>query len=138
MEFDRVWTMANWERLLVGDLFNQGVVGGLLLTLLLGMSAIVLSTVLGSIVGIMRSSSSRAMSIPSMVYVQAFRNVPLLILVFWAYFFPSVFGGQISKFASVLIALTLFNAAYIAEIISGGIRSVGRGHVEAARALGLN
>ena len=138
MEFERVWTMANWERLLVGDLFNQGVIGGLLMTLLLGISAIVLSTVLGGIVGVMRTSSWRTVSVTSAVYVQAFRNVPLLILVFWAYFFPTVFGLQLSKFASVLIALTLFTAAYIAEIVSGGIRSVGRGHVEAARALGLS
>ena len=138
MEFERVWTAANWERLLVGDLVNQGVLGGLLLTLLLGITAIVLSTALGAIVGTMRSSSWRIMSIVSAVYVQAFRNVPLLILVFWAYFFPSVFGLQLSKFASVLIALTLFTSAYIAEIVSGGIRSVGRGHIEAARALGLS
>jgi polar amino acid transport system permease protein len=138
VEFERVWTMANWERLLVGDLFNQGVIGGLLMTLLLGTSAIVLSTVLGGIVGVMRTSSWRTVSVASAVYVQAFRNVPLLILVFWAYFFPTIFGLQLSKFASVLIALTLFTAAYIAEIVSGGIRSVGRGHVEAARALGLS
>jgi polar amino acid transport system permease protein len=138
VEFERVWTMANWERLLVGDLFNQGVIGGLLMTLLLGTSAIVLSTVLGGIVGVMRASSWRTVSVLSAVYVQAFRNVPLLILVFWAYFFPAVFGLQLSKFASVLIALTLFTAAYIAEIVSGGIRSVGRAQVEAARALGLN
>jgi polar amino acid transport system permease protein len=138
VEFERVWTLANWERLLVGDLFNQGVIGGLLMTLLLGTTAIVLSTALGAIVGVMRTSSWRTISAASAVYVQAFRNVPLLILVFWAYFFPTVFGLQLSKFASVLIALTLFTAAYIAEIVSGGIRSVGRGHVEAARALGLS
>jgi polar amino acid transport system permease protein len=138
VEFERVWTAANWERLLVGDLLNQGVLGGLLLTLLLGGAAIVFSTVLGAIVGTMRSASWRTIRIISAVYVQAFRNVPLLILVFWAYFFPSVFGLQLSKFASVLVALTLFTSAYIAEIVSGGIRSVGRGHIEAGRALGLS
>jgi len=138
VEFERVWTAANWERLLVGDLLNQGVLGGLLLTLLLGGAAIVFSTVLGAIVGTMRSASWRTISIISAVYVQTFRNVPLLILVFWAYFFPSVFGLQLSKFASVLVALTLFTSAYIAEIVSGGIRSVGRGQIEAGRALGLS
>jgi polar amino acid transport system permease protein len=138
VQHDQFWTAANWERLLVGDLLNQGVAGGLLVTLLLSASAIVLSTVLGGILGIMRSSSRRTLSVVSAVYVQAFRNVPLLILVFWAYFFPAVFGLQLSKFASVLIALTLFTAAYIAEIVRGGIRSVERGYVEAARALGLS
>jgi polar amino acid transport system permease protein len=138
VQFDRVWTAANWERLLVGDLFNQGAIGGLLMTLLLGLSSVALATLLGGIVGVMRDSSWRLVSAPSTIYVQVFRNVPLLILVFWAYFFPAVVGLQLSKFASVLLALTLFTAAYIAEIVRGGIRSVDHGHVEAARALGMS
>jgi polar amino acid transport system permease protein len=138
MQFERVWTAANWERLLVGDLFNKGVMGGLLLTLVLGISSIVISTVLGGVIGVMRSSSRSALSLPSAVYVQIFRSVPLLILVFWAYFFPPTLGIEISKFSSVLLALTLFTAAYIGEIIHGGIRSVAPGHIEAARALGMS
>jgi polar amino acid transport system permease protein len=138
MQFERVWTAANWERLLVGDLFNKGVMGGLLLTLVLGISSVVISTVLGGIIGVMRSSSRGALSVPSAVYVQIFRSVPLLILVFWAYFFPPTLGIEISKFSSVLLALTLFTAAYIGEIIHGGIRSVAPGHIEAARALGMS
>jgi polar amino acid transport system permease protein len=138
MQFERVWTAANWERLLVGDLFNKGVMGGLLLTLVLGISSIVISTVLGGVIGVMRSSSRSALSLPSAVYVQIFRSVPLLILIFWAYFFPPTLGIEISKFSSVLLALTLFTAAYIGEIIHGGIRSVAPGHIEAARALGMS
>jgi polar amino acid transport system permease protein len=138
MQFERVWTAANWERLLVGDLFNKGVMGGLLLTLILGLLSILFATVLGAIIGLMRSSPRRALTLPSGLYVQLFRSVPLLILVFWAYFFPPVVGLQISKFTSVLIALTLFTAAYIGEIVHGGIRSVPRSHVEAARALGMS
>jgi polar amino acid transport system permease protein len=137
MLWERVWTAANWERLLVGDLFSQGVIGGLLLTLLLGLSAILLATLLGVIIGAMRESAWFLLRAFSMAYVQLFRNVPLVILLFWAYFFPSVAGLQLSKFSSVLLALTLFTAAYIAEIVRGGIRSVPRGHVEAARALGM-
>jgi len=137
MQFDRVWTTANWERLLVGDLASQGVMGGLLLTLLLGFSSIGLATLLGTIIGVLRDSPWRLLRAGCTIYVQAFRNVPLLILVFWAYFFPAALGLQLSKFASVLLALTLFTAAYIAEIVRGGIRSVNHGHVEAARALGM-
>ena len=138
MQFERVWTAANWERLLVGDLFNKGVMGGLLLTLVLGLTSIVVATLLGAGIGVMRSSPRRALSLTSAVYVQAFRSVPLLILIFWAYFFPPVLGMQVSKFTSVLIALTLFTAAYIGEIVHGGIRSVASGHIEAARALGMS
>jgi len=138
MQFERVWTAANWERLLVGDLFNKGVMGGLLLTLVLGLSSIVIATLLGAGIGVMRSSTRRALSVPAAIYVQAFRSVPLLILIFWAYFFPPTFGVQVSKFTSVLIALTLFTTAYIGEIVHGGIRSVASGHIEAARALGMS
>jgi len=138
MQWERVWTAANWERLLVGDLFHHGVIGGVLLTLLLGMASIFLASVLGAIIGVMRESAFFLLRACSMGYVQAFRNVPLLILVFWAYFFPSALGLQLSKFSSVLLALTLFTAAYIAEIVRGGIRSVARGHIEAARALGMS
>jgi len=138
MQFERVWTAANWERLLVGDLFNKGVMGGLLLTLVLGLASIGMATLLGAGIGILRASPRRVLSLPSAVYVQAFRSVPLLILIFWAYFFPPALGVQVSKFTSVLIALTLFTAAYIGEIVHGGIRSVASGHIEAARALGMS
>jgi polar amino acid transport system permease protein len=138
MQFERVWTAANWERLLVGDLFNKGIMGGLLLTLVLGVTSIVVATLLGAGIGVMRSSPRRALNLTSAVYVQAFRSVPLLILIFWAYFFPPALGLQVSKFTSVLLALTLFTAAYIGEIVHGGIRSVASGHIEAARALGMS
>jgi polar amino acid transport system permease protein len=138
MQFERVWTAANWERLLVGDLFYKGAMGGLLLTLVLGLSSIVLATLLGGLLGVMRSSPRRALRTSATIYVQIFRSVPLLILVFWAYFFPPALGLELSKFASVLMALTLFTAAYIGEIIHGGIRSVAPGHIEAARALGMS
>jgi polar amino acid transport system permease protein len=138
MQFERVWTAANWERLLVGDLFNKGIMGGLLLTLVLGVTSIVVATLLGAGIGVMRSSPRRALNLTSAVYVQAFRSVPLLILIFWAYFFPPALGLQASKFTSVLLALTLFTAAYIGEIVHGGIRSVASGHIEAARALGMS
>jgi polar amino acid transport system permease protein len=138
MQFERVWTAANWERLLAGDLFNDGAMGGLLLTLVLGFASIALATLLGTGIGIMRASPRRALGVLSGVYVHAFRSVPLLILIFWAYFFPPVLGMQVSKFMSALVAITLFSAAYIGEIVHGGIRSVAKGHIEAARALGMS
>jgi polar amino acid transport system permease protein len=138
VNWDRVWTAANWERLLFGDLFNTGQPGGLLVTLAIGVSAIVASTAIGGILGIMRSSERKWLWMPALLYIQAFRNVPLLILVFWAFFFPPVIGLELSQFSSVLLALTLFTGAYIAEIVRGGIRSVSRGHIEAARALGMS
>jgi polar amino acid transport system permease protein len=137
MNWDLVWTSNNWSRLLFGDI-TRGELGGLLLTLALSVVGIFFSTILGALIGIMRTSRSRLVNIPATIYVLTLRNIPLLILVFWAYFVPPYFGLEISKFASVGIALILFTAAYIAEIVRGGIRSVARGNIEGARALGLS
>lgn len=138
MNWDRVWTAKNWERLLFGNWFSTGEAGGLLLTLQIGLLAIVLSTIIGAAVGLLRNSSSRWLWMPAAAYIEGLRNVPLLILVFWAYFVPPHLGVQTSKFASVLVALTLFTSAYIAEVVRGGILAVPRGAVDAARAIGLN
>jgi polar amino acid transport system permease protein len=64
--------------------------------------------------------------------------VPLLILVFWAYFVPPYLGIETSKSFSVTVALTLFTTAYIAEYIRGGIVSIPHTQREAARTLGLS
>jgi polar amino acid transport system permease protein len=138
MNWHKVWTAENIERLLVGDLFTQGRVGGLLLTVSIAAIAIVLSTLLGMIVGVMRASDRPLLRLPATAYIETFRNVPLLILVFWAYFVPPYLGIQTSKFFSVAVALTMFTTAYIAEYIRGGILSVPETQKEAARTLGLS
>jgi len=81
MNWERVWTPNNLERMLVGDLFTQGQVGGLLLTLWIAGIAIVLSTLLGMVIGVMRASERRIVRLPALVYIESFRNIPLLILV---------------------------------------------------------
>jgi polar amino acid transport system permease protein len=137
MNWDRVWTYDNLRRLLIGDL-PGGEVGGLLLSLTIALLAIFGSTVLGAIVGIMRTSRIAAVRMPATVYVQTLRNIPLVILVFWAYFVPPHFGWQTSKFASVLVALIMFTSAYLAENVKSGILSIPHSQTEAARSLGLS
>lgn len=137
MNWQLVLTEANFERLIVGDL-SRGDPGGLLLTLVLSVASIVLSTILGTGLALLRASSRPVLYVPAVMYIEGLRNVPLLILVFWAYFMPPYFGFELSKFLSVLVALTLFTAAYVAEVLRGGIRAVPRGEIEAARALGLS
>jgi polar amino acid transport system permease protein len=138
MSLDRVWSAANWERFMVGDLFNGGQMGGLALTLAIGLLAIPAATLIGSVFGVMRAANSRALRMAALIYVHAFRNVPLLILVFWAYFLPPLLGFELSRFMSVLIAIVLFTGAYITEIVASGIRAVPSTHLQAARALGLS
>jgi polar amino acid transport system permease protein len=138
MDWDKVWTPLNLERMLVGDLFTQGHAGGLLVTLAIAAIAIVGSTILGMLLGVMRASDRRSLWLPALLYIQCLRSVPLLILIFWAYFIPPYFGVETSKSVSVAIALTLFTTAYIAEYIRGGILSVPDTQREAARTLGLS
>ena len=138
MDWAKVWTPLNLERLLVGDLFTQGRVGGLLLTIVIAAIAIAGATVLGAVLGLMRASRNRLLRYPALVYIQIFRSVPLLILVFWAYFVPPYLGIETSKSFSVTVALTVFTAAYIAEYIRGGILSVPNTQREAAKTLGLS
>jgi polar amino acid transport system permease protein len=138
MSLERVWSAANWERFLVGDIFNGGEWGGLAVTLAIGLMAVPAATLLGSAFGVMRAARSRWLRMAALAYVHAFRNVPLVILVFWAYFLPPVLGFELSRFTSVLIAIVLFTGAYITEIVASGIRAVPSNHVQAARALGLS
>jgi len=138
MNFTNVWTADNWQRFLVGDLLNNGQWGGLAVTLAISLLAIPLATAIGALFGIMRASSFRLPRVVSMLYVNTFRNVPLVILIFWAYFLPPVLGFDLSQFISVLLAITLFSGAYMTDIVASGIRSIAATHRQAARALGLS
>jgi glutamate/aspartate transport system permease protein len=71
-------------------------------------------------------------------YVDAFRSTPLILVIFWFYFaVPIVIGRPIGGLYSVLIAFTLFEAAYYCEIIRAGISSVRRAQIHAGLAIGL-
>jgi polar amino acid transport system permease protein len=137
MNWAQVWSLDNLRRLFVGELWD-GQPGGLLLTVILGVLVIALSTPLGTAIGLLREHRLRLLRIPAAAYVHILRNIPTIVLVFWAYFAPPYLGFEVSRFTSVAIALTLGASAYIAENVRGGVRAVPRGHIEAARILGLS
>ncbi|WP_422002393.1 amino acid ABC transporter permease [Reyranella sp.] len=136
MNWELVFTENNVRRLLIGDWPRS--LGGVALTIELSLIGIVLATLLGLAVGYLRFAGSRPVRWLAGLYVELLRNIPLLVLIFWAYFAPPYFGWEPSKFVSVLVAIVLFNAAYLAEIVRGGLLSVPVGQVEAARAMGLS
>jgi glutamate/aspartate transport system permease protein len=71
-------------------------------------------------------------------YVNFFRSLPLILVIFWLYFLvPLILGHSVGSFYSVLVAFVLFEAAYYSEIVRAGISSVGSGQIAAARAIGL-
>lgn len=117
---------------------------GALITIGLTLSVAVLSMILGSLIGIMRLSLSRPLSIAARAYIEFFRGTPLIVQIFWIYFgFPILARGvglplKFTPLTAAILALTLNTAAYIAEIVRGSIQSIEIGQREAAKALGLN
>lgn len=126
-----------WLYFLVGQ-YPNGPLGGLALTLLLATLGLLLGLPLGIVLGLARVSPIAWLRLPVTALVFVVRGIPLLMVVFWAYFFlPSVTGVKTDQFATMLIALVVFDAVYLAEIVRAGIQGVPRGQVEAARSLGL-
>ncbi|MGN6528635.1 MAG: amino acid ABC transporter permease [Burkholderiaceae bacterium] len=126
-----------WLYFLVGQ-YPAGPLGGLALTVVLASLALVGAMPVGVALGLARISPWRALRWPVTAIVYVVRGVPLLMVIFWAYFFlPSVTGVKTGQFSTMLAALVLFDGVYLAEIVRAGIRGVPRGQVEAARALGL-
>lgn len=126
-----------WLYFLVGQ-YPNGPLGGLSLTILLSGAALLLAMPLGLLLGIARVSPFRAVRWPATALVQVVRAVPLLLVVFWAYFFlPAVTGVKTGQATTMLMTLVLFDAVYLAEIVAAGIRALPKGQMESARSLGL-
>jgi His/Glu/Gln/Arg/opine family amino acid ABC transporter permease subunit len=110
-------------------------VGG---TLRLALPAMLLGFVLGIFIGLARMARSRWLRIPATVYVEFFRGVPLVMVIFWFWFIlPVVLGIRLPEYGIALTAFVVFEAAYLAEIVRAGIQSVARGQIEAAASTGL-
>ena len=112
---------------------------GLWSTLSISLISIVISVLVGIVVALMALSHRRAVRGANRVYVEVIRSIPLLVLLMWVYYgLPVVLGLQFGVFAAGVIALSLSDSAFEAEIFRAGIQSVERGQREAAQALGLN
>ena len=119
--------------------FPHGPLGGLALTVLLGLGALVLALPLGVVLGLARVSRRRLVRWPVTSIVYVVRGTPLLMVVFWAYFFlPALTGEKTGQVTTMLAALVFFNGAYLAEVVRAGVQGIARGQTEAARALGLS
>jgi len=128
--------VTNFKFLVVQGLLGLGgFAGG---TLRLAIPAIVLGFLLGIFVGIARLARTRWISLPATIYVEFFRGVPLVMVIFWIWFVvPQLLRLPIPEYGVALTAFVIFEAAYFGEIVRAGIQSVPRGQVEAATAVGL-
>lgn len=111
---------------------------GMKTTLLLTVAAVIGGIVIGTVLAIIRIANVPILAWIAAAYVNFFRSLPLILVIFWLYFLvPLVLGRPVGAFSSVLIAFVLFEAAYYSEIIRAGIASVSSGQVAAARAIGM-
>jgi len=105
-------------------------------TLAISAVSIVGGTALGAAAGLSRVQPWAPLRVAATLYVEALRNVPLMLVLYLLYFGMGAFL-PISPFAAAVIALSVFEGAYIAEIVRAGVESVDRGQMEAARSLGM-
>ncbi|MGI9386588.1 MAG: amino acid ABC transporter permease [Methyloligellaceae bacterium] len=111
---------------------------GMQITLMLTVIAIIGGILLGTLLALSRLSGFKPLSFIAGGYVNFFRSMPLILVIFWFYFLvPLLLGRPVGGFYSVLIAFVLFEAAYYCEIIRAGIQSVREGQVHSGQALGL-
>ncbi len=121
-------------------------IDGMALTLKLLFLAMAIGIVWGTLLALARLSGVRLLSAAAAAYVNLFRSVPLILVIFWFYFLVPFFlkaitgdaGIAVGAFYSALVAFALFEAAYYCEIIRAGIQSVPRGQLAAAYATGMN
>lgn len=146
-----VSTNPNFQWEVVAKYFtNESILRGLVLTIYLTVISMVLGTLLGLFLAIMRSSSIKPIAATAGVYITFFRGTPVLVqLIFWfniAALYPNLsIGGMaidvnalITPITAAVIGLTLNQAAYMAEIIRGGFSAVPKGQIEAADSLGMS
>jgi general L-amino acid transport system permease protein len=151
--FWRPWLAAVWVIglvvffwLMYGGAFGLTVVqtdrwGGLPLTIMLAALSIVLAFPLAVLVALGRRSDMPAIRTFCVIYVELIRGVPLISVLFMASFMFPLFmppGLTIDVLIRVLVGITLFAAAYMAEIVRGGLQAIPKGQVEAAQSLGLS
>ena len=115
--------------------------GGLMLTLVIGVTGIVVSLPLGVVLALGRRSKMPVVRLASTIFIEVWRGVPLITVLFMSsvmlpLFFPE--GVSFDKLIRALIVVALFSSAYMAEVVRGGLQAIPKGQYEGAQALGLS
>lgn len=127
----------NWLLFLVGQ-YPHGPIGGLVMTLFMASISLALCFPFAIALALARLSPYRWLRLPATAIVHTVRGLPLIMFIFWTYFFsPLVIGRAVGGVETLVIALVVYEAAYLSEIIRAGIEGLPKGQVEAATSLGL-
>jgi len=133
LEYDK------WEPFLTPRYIEAILVDGLLITLQMAFSAVIGAVVFGVLFGVGKLSDHGWVRWPCWVVVEFFRAVPVIMLMIFCFY--AIFGGmdELSRrtYWSVVLALTLYNGAVLAEVFRAGINAVPKGQAEAAYAIGM-
>jgi glutamate transport system permease protein len=128
-----------WEPFVTPRYIRAILVDGLLVTLQMAFSAVIGAVVFGVVFGVGKWSDHRWVRWPCWLVVEFFRAVPVIMLMIFCFY--AIFGGMdpLSQrtYWSVVLALTLYNGAVLAEVFRAGINAVPRGQAEAAYAIGM-
>lgn len=131
--------------LLVGGMFGLDHVdtrswGGLLVTLVVAVTGIVVSLPLGIMLALGRRSKLPVVRVFSVIFIEFWRGVPLITVLFFATYMLPLFmpaNWSIDSLLRALVGVALFSAAYMAEVVRGGLQAIPRGQYEGAQAVGL-
>jgi len=98
-----------------------------------------LACAIGLLNALLRTSGMRALTIPSFLYVQVMRGVPLYVMLVWIYFgVANITGINFTSFEAIIITLALTGSGYTTEIFRAGLGAIDSGQMEAARSIGLS
>ena len=108
-----------------------------LITIFMSLATMATSLALGLVFAVMRQSQSRLVRFFATAYVEFFRNVPLLIVLYFVYFMMPAIGMKLSPFQAGLVGMTLHYGAYMTEILRAGLSAISFGQYEAGNSQGL-
>ena len=114
-------------------------ISGITTTIYISTISIVIAMAVGLLIAIPAITKNKYLSYINVFYVEVVRSVPLLVLILWVYYgLPILTGFSFSPFVSGIIALSISESAFMAEIFRGGINAIKKTQWEAATSLGLN
>ena len=114
-------------------------ISGISITIYISVISIILAMFIGLVVALPSLSNNKFLSYFNIAYVEIVRAIPLLVLILWIYYgLPIMTGISFSPFVSGIIALTISESAFQAEIFRAGINSINKGQYEVANSLGMN
>ena len=114
-------------------------ISGITTTIYISVISIILAMIIGLIVALPSLSNNKFLSYFNIGYVEIVRAIPLLVLILWIYYgLPIMLGISFSPFVSGIIALTISESAFQAEIFRAGINSIHKGQHEVSESLGMN